>query len=84
MFWLLGNRLLLKYPASEVDSVVVRASMESAGPTRQLLQAAAKEPEGLSVSDGSECARLALWINQFRRRLRGWLNDGKENSFLFC
>jgi hypothetical protein len=45
-------------PASEVDSVVVRARMESAGPARQTIQAAAGEPEELSASDGLGCARL--------------------------
>ena len=77
MFWLLGNRLLLKYPASKVDSVVVRASMESAGPSRQSVQAAGKLPEELSASDGLGCARLAMWVNQSRRKRRGW----KQNSF---
>jgi len=50
MFWLLGKRLLLKYPASKADSAVVRADMESASPMRQSLQAAGKLPEELSAS----------------------------------
>jgi hypothetical protein len=40
------------YPASDVDSVVVRADMESASPMRQSLQAAGKLPEELSASVG--------------------------------
>ena len=72
-----GESHAVDYPASWVDSVVVRASMESAGPARQSLQAAAREPEELSASDGLGCARLAMWVNQSRRKRRGW----KSNSF---
>ena len=38
------------YPASDVDSVVVRADMEFASPLRHSLQAAGKLPEELSAS----------------------------------
>ncbi len=38
------------YPASKVDSVVVRADMESASLMRQSLQAAGKLPQGLLAS----------------------------------
>ena len=38
------------YPASEVDSGVVRADMESASPMCQSLRAAGKLPEELSAS----------------------------------
>ncbi len=47
-----GEAPAVVYPASEVDSVVVRADMESATPKRQSLQAAANEPEELSASVG--------------------------------
>ena len=67
-----GESPAVVYPASEVDAVVVRASMESAGPARQTIQAAAQEPEELSASDGLGCARLAMWVNQSRRKRRGW------------
>lgn len=40
-----GESPAVIYAASEVDSVVVRVSMESAGPSRQTIQAAADEPE---------------------------------------
>jgi len=50
---------------------VVRASMESAGPARQSIQAAGKLPEELSASDGLGSARLAMWVNQSRRKRRG-------------
>jgi hypothetical protein len=70
-----GESPAVVYPASEVDSVVdsvvVRASMESAGPSRQTIQAAAGEPEELSASDSLGCARLAMWVNQSRRKRRG-------------
>jgi hypothetical protein len=56
------------YPASKVDSVVVRADMESASLTRQSLQAAANEPEELSASVGVGCARLAMMVDQSRRK----------------
>ncbi len=52
MCWPFGKCLLLKYPASQVDSVVVRADMESALPMRQSLQAAGKLAEELSASIG--------------------------------
>jgi len=66
-----GESPAVVYPASEVDSVVVRASMESAGPARQSLQTAGKLPEELSASDGLGCTRLAMWVNQSRRKRRG-------------
>lgn len=66
-----GETPAVVYPASEVDSVVVRASMESAGPARQTIQAAGKLPEELSASEGLGCARLAMWVNQSRRKRRG-------------
>ena len=47
-----GDAPAVVYPASEVDSGVVRADMESASPVRQSLQAAGKLPEGLSASIG--------------------------------
>ena len=40
------------YPASKVDSAVVRADKESASPMRQSLQAAGKLPEQLSATVG--------------------------------
>ena len=49
-----------------------RADMESASPRRHTLQAAGKLPEELSASDGLGCARLAMWVNQSRRKRRGW------------
>lgn len=67
-----GESPAVVYPASEVDSVVVRASMESAGASRQIIQAAGKLPEELSASDALGCARLAMWVNQSRRKRRGW------------
>ncbi len=47
-----GEAPAVAYPASEVDSVVVRADMESATLKRQSLQAAANGPEELSASVG--------------------------------
>ncbi|MBX3110361.1 MAG: hypothetical protein KF743_14370, partial [Fimbriimonadaceae bacterium] len=47
-----GDAPAVVYPASEVDSVVVRADMESASPMRHTLQAAVSEPEELSASVG--------------------------------
>ena len=41
------------YPASNVDSALVRADMESASPMRQSIQAAANEPEELSALIGA-------------------------------
>ncbi len=55
------------YPASKVDSVVVRADMESASPKRHTLQAAANEPEELSASIGVGGTRLAMMVDQSRR-----------------
>jgi transposase len=46
----------------EAISRVLGASMESARPSRQTIQAAAKEPEELSASDSLGCARLAMWV----------------------
>ena len=40
-----GDAPAVVYPASEVDSVVVRADMESASPKRQSLRTAGKLPE---------------------------------------
>lgn len=45
--------------------------MKSVGPARQTIQAAADEPKELSASDGLGSARLAKWVNQSRRKLRG-------------
>lgn len=67
-----GETPAVDYLASEVDSVVVRASMESAGPARQTIQAAADEPEELSASGGLGCAQLAMWVNQLASKRRGW------------
>jgi hypothetical protein len=47
-----GKAPAVDYPASDVDSVVVRADMESASLMRQSLQAAGKLPEELSASVG--------------------------------
>ena len=47
-----GEAPAVVYPASRVDSGVVRADMESASPMRQSLQAAGKLPEELSASVG--------------------------------
>jgi hypothetical protein len=47
-----GDAPAVVYPASEVDSVVVRADMESASPMRQSLRTAGKLPEELSASVG--------------------------------
>ena len=47
-----GEAPAVVYPASKVDSVVVRADMDSASPVRQSLQAAGKLPEELSASIG--------------------------------
>ena len=44
-----GKKPAVVYPASVVDSVVVRADMESASPRRHTLQAAGKLPEELSA-----------------------------------
>ena len=44
-----GKKPAAVYPASVVDSVVVRADMESASPHRHTLQAAGKLPEELSA-----------------------------------
>jgi tRNA-dihydrouridine synthase len=55
------------YPASRVDSAVVRADMESASLMRQSLQAAGKLPEKLSASIGVGCTRLAMMVDQSRR-----------------
>jgi len=51
---------------------MVRVSTGSAGPSRQTIQAAAGEPEESSASDGLGGARLAMWVNQSRRKRRGW------------
>lgn len=47
-----GEAPAVVYPASIVDSVVVRADMESASLLRQSLRAAGKLPEVLSASSG--------------------------------
>lgn len=46
-----GDAPAVVYPASEVDSLLVRADMESASLSRQSLQAAANESEELSASN---------------------------------
>ncbi|WP_218017564.1 hypothetical protein, partial [Polaromonas jejuensis] len=48
-----GDAPAVVYPASKVDSDVVRADMESASPARQSLRAAGKLPELLSASVGA-------------------------------
>lgn len=40
-----GETPAVVYPVSVVDSVLIHAGMESAGPSRQSIQAAAGEPE---------------------------------------
>ena len=45
-----GDAPAVVYPASKVDSVVVRADMESASPMRQSIRTAGKLPEVLSAS----------------------------------
>ena len=50
-----------------------RADMESAGPARQSLQAAGKLPDVLSASVGLGWARLAMMVDQSRRKRR-WGN----------
>ena len=60
------------YPASDVDSVVVRADMESASPVRQSLQAAGRLPEKLSASNGVGVCRCAMMGDQSLRK-GGWV-----------
>ena len=50
-----------------------RADMESASPLRQSIQAAAGEPEELSASCGVGGTRLAMMVDQSRRKGR-WGN----------
>lgn len=61
-----GESPAVVYPASIVDSVVVPASMESAGPMRQTMQEAVGKPQELSVSNSLGCIRLTIWGNQSR------------------
>lgn len=65
MGWLLEKPLLLKYPASKVDFVLVGADMKSALPMRQSLQAAANVPGELWRLSRIRENRLAI------RRPRG-------------
>ena len=68
----MGKAPAVVYPASGVDSVVVRADMESASPLRHTLQAAAEqvfiEPEELSACRGVGGTRLAMMVDQTRRK----------------
>ena len=57
---------------------VSRADMESASSVRQSLQAAGKLPEELSASNDVGCTRLAMMVDQSRRKLR-W-GHPPENS----
>ena len=64
----MGETPAVVYPASGVDAWVVRADMESASPRRHTLQAAAGEPEELSACCGVGRARLAMMVDQPRRK----------------
>lgn len=57
------------YPASEVDSVMVRADMESASPLRQSLRAAGIQlPGELSASNGMGVSLGAMTGDQSLRK----------------
>ena len=60
----MGKAPAVVYPASVVDSVVVRADMESASPLRHTVQAADEqvfiEPEELSACRGVTQTEAAL------------------------
>ena len=71
------------YPASDVDSVVVRADMESASPLRQSLQAAGKLPVELSASNGVGVSRCAMMGDQSLRK-GGWVNGQSNGSCRHC
>jgi len=61
------------YPASEVDSVVVRADMESASLQRQSMQTAGVMlPEMLSASSGVGASQCAMMGDQSLRK-GGWV-----------
>ncbi len=64
----MGKAPAVVYPASVVDSFVVRADMESASPRRHTLQAAAFKPEELSACCGVGGTRLAMMVDQTRRK----------------
>ena len=59
-----GESPAVVYPASEVDSGVVRADMESASPMRQSLQAAGMLPEELSASVGAGRTLVAMMVDR--------------------
>ena len=65
-----GEAPAVVYPASVVDSLMVRADMESASPHRHTLQAAGKLPEELSAQCGVGGTRLAMMVDQTRRKVR--------------
>jgi hypothetical protein len=68
------------YPASVVDSVVVRADMESASPRRQSLQAAGVQlPEELSATCGVGASLGAMMGDQSLRK-GGWVRKGSVDS----
>ena len=49
---------------------MVRADMESASPRRHTLQAAGELPEELSAQCGVGGTRLAMMVDQTRRKMR--------------
>ena len=53
-----GEPPAVVYPASKLDSVVIRASMESAGPARQSLQVAGNPLQGFSALHHAAETRL--------------------------
>ena len=62
------------YPASVVGSLVSRADMESASHMRQSIQPAAGEPEVLSASMRVGWTRLAMMVDQSRRKRGGMIS----------
>jgi hypothetical protein len=68
------------YPASGVDSKVVRADMESASPMRQSIQAASvRLPEGLLASSGVDASRCAMMGDQSLCK-GGWVKRYSSGS----
>ena len=68
------------YPASGVDSDVVRADMESASPQRQSIQAAGVQlPEELSASNGVDASQFAMMVDQSLRK-GGYVNQTSIDS----
>ena len=63
-----GESPAVVYPASVVGSYATRADMESASPAQQSLRTAANESEELSASVGVGCTRLAMMVDQSRRK----------------